>query len=209
MRAGRKLLAGLAVMAAFAMSVSYVIPNAQAVESPETSFLVEGQQFQVSNVVTTTPADDTTDSYGFTEAPRLQWPLPADTRISTGFGYRAAPCSGCSSNHQGTDFNPPSGTPIEAMADGVVIETSAPGYAALGEHVRLQHLIDGQVVTSVYGHMIAGSRTVEVGDYVTVGQVIGNVGCTGACTGTHLHFEIHPGGGAAVDAVAWLRTKLG
>ena len=136
----------------------------------------------------------------------LQWPVPGGTKMSYGYGPRN--CSGCSSFHQGADFNAPSGSPAWSIADGVVTLAS-PGSGPFGVHVVVQHLIDGEVVTTLYAHMLTGSLAVGVGDSVTAGQAVGGVGCTGSCTGTHLHFEIHPGGGAPVDPVAWMRARLG
>ena len=129
--------------------------------------------------------------------------------MGDGFGPRRAPCRGCSSMHEGADFDPGNGTPIRAIAAGVVVETNAPGWAALGVHARIQHVIDGQVVTSVYAHMQVGSMGLKVGDRVAPGQVIGRVGSTGASTGPHLHFEIRLGGTRAVDPVAWMHAHLG
>ncbi len=220
------------VLFALAMSVSYVIPNAQAFE-PDVS-VAEAQragETQISEAVagTAAAATVTRDAFGATAAPpppppptrkavsvsltpssssaSLQYPVAAGTRVASGFGPRS--CSGCSSYHEGADLSAPGGSPIWAIADGVVVETNAPGYSSLGVHVRLQHVIDGQVVTSVYAHMVTGSMSLKVGDTVVAGQALGAVGCTGSCTGTHLHFEVHPGGGAAVDPLAWLAAKLG
>jgi len=135
----------------------------------------------------------------------LQWPIPAGTKIASGFGPRS--CGGCSSNHQGIDFQAPSGSPAWSMAAGVVIE--AGGSGPFGTHAVVQHLIDGEVVTTLYAHFLAGSLQVAVGDTVTAGQPLGAVGCTGSCTGTHLHFEVHPSGGAAVDPMPWISSRIG
>lgn len=149
------------------------------------------------------------DGYGVTVPPPLQWPVAPSTPISDGFGPRVAPCSGCSSNHEGVDYNAGRGSPVHAIAAGVVVETNSPGWAALGTHVAIQHVIGGQVVTSAYGHMELGSMPLRVGDIVHAGEVIGRVGNTGASTGTHLHFEIRLGGTSPVDPVAWMRARLG
>jgi murein DD-endopeptidase MepM/ murein hydrolase activator NlpD len=89
------------------------------------------------------------------------------------------------------------------------VETNNPGWAALGIHVAIQHVIDGTVITSVYGHMQVGSMALHVGDVVFVGQPVGLVGSTGASTGAHLHFEIRLDGTNPVDPVAWMRARLG
>ena len=78
----------------------------------------------------------------------------------------------------------------------------------LGQHVVIQHTVSGQRVDSVYGHMIYGSQTVAVGQKVSRGQVLGLVGSTGASTGPHLHFEIRPGGGDAVEPLGWLAKNV-
>ncbi|MCU1417338.1 MAG: metalloendopeptidase family, partial [Schumannella sp.] len=133
--------------------------------------------------------------------------LPPSTEISSGFGFRIAPCSwGCSSDHQGVDFDPGYGTSIHVIADGVVVESTSGG--GLGQHVAVKHVIDGRVVETVYGHMIFGSQTVSVGDKVKMGEIIGHVGSTGASTGPHLHFEVRPGGGDAIEPLAWLAKNV-
>jgi murein DD-endopeptidase MepM/ murein hydrolase activator NlpD len=141
--------------------------------------------------------------------PPLVWPVPAETPISDGFGQRVSPCAGCSSDHEGVDFDPGDGAQVHAIAAGVVVETDSPGYAALGVHVAIQHLIEGKTVVSAYGHLQTGSMQLKVGDQVAVGQVIGLVGNTGASTGSHLHFEIRADGTAPVDPMAWMHAELG
>ncbi|MEO6943559.1 MAG: M23 family metallopeptidase [Lacisediminihabitans sp.] len=149
------------------------------------------------------------DGYTVTDPPPLQWPVPSGTKIADGFGPRIAPCDGCSTFHEGVDFDAGYGAQVHALAAGVVVETTSPGHSALGVHVVIQHLIDGQAVTSVYGHMQTGSMRLTVGDIVAVGQVVGLVGSTGASTGVHLHFEIHPAGHTAVNPLRWMHARLG
>ncbi|WP_440695411.1 peptidoglycan DD-metalloendopeptidase family protein [Clavibacter nebraskensis] len=135
----------------------------------------------------------------------IQWPFASGVPISGVFGKRIAPCSnGCSSNHQGVDFAPGMGAPIQAIADGVVRE-AVNSDTGLGVHLVIDHVIEGQLVTSVYGHQLPGSLRVKAGDPVKVGQQIGQVGNTGASTGPHLHLEIRMADGTAVDPFAWLQ----
>lgn len=132
-------------------------------------------------------------------APTLQYPLLIGS-ITSGFGPRDGRM------HEGTDLAPAVGTPIYSIADGVVIQASAAG--AYGNHVTVEHVIDGQMVTSLYAHMAPGTMAVSVGDQVSIGQYLGGVGATGNAQGAHLHFEIRPGGEVAVDPYAWLAARI-
>ncbi|MCU1415048.1 MAG: rane protein related to metalloendopeptidase [Microbacteriaceae bacterium] len=149
------------------------------------------------------------DAYDVTAPPALTWPVPASTPIASPFGARVAPCDGCSSFHEGADFDAGYGAEIHAIAAGTVVEMDSPGYAALGTHVAIEHVIDGQTIVSAYGHMIAGSMPLQVGDTVYAGEVIGLVGDTGESTGPHLHFEIRLNGTTPTDPVAWMHAHLG
>lgn len=133
----------------------------------------------------------------------IQWPFAVGVHIGDRFGYRN--CYGCSSDHGGQDFNPGLGAEIQAIADGTVSNSTDSG-GSLGVVMMIDHVIDGQVVTSVYAHMEYDSRRFEVGDTVEVGDVIGSTGDTGMSTGPHLHFEIRLGGidGTKVDPLEWL-----
>lgn len=136
----------------------------------------------------------------------IQWPFPTGAPITSGFGGRHVKgCGFCSTDHKGVDFTPGTGTPIHSIADGVVskVELSSGG---LGNHVTIDHVVNGQKVQSVYAHMLSGSVEVAVGQQVTVGQVVGAVGSTGASTGAHLHLEIHLDG-VPVDPFAWLQAN--
>lgn len=133
----------------------------------------------------------------------IQWPFAVGVHVGDRFGYRS--CYGCSSDHGGQDFNPGLGAEIQAIADGTVSVSTDSG-GSLGVVMMIDHIIDGELITSVYAHMEYGSRLFEVGDTVGVADVIGTTGSTGMSTGPHLHFEIRIGGvdGTKVDPLEWL-----
>jgi murein DD-endopeptidase MepM/ murein hydrolase activator NlpD len=93
-----------------------------------------------------------------------------------------------SSKHNGLDLAAPAGTNIYAAGSGTVIwsgwRTDGLGYCVFIDH--------GNGLTTVYGHMIRQPR-VYVGQHVSRGQLIGNVGSTGRSTGPHTHFMVKVG----------------
>lgn len=111
----------------------------------------------------------------------------AYARVSSGFGMRFHPLLGYNRFHKGIDFAAPYGSPIRAVADGVVaLAGRAGGY---GNQVRISH---SSALGTSYSHM---SRiAVSAGTRVLQGQVIGYVGSTGLSTGPHLHFEVFRNG---------------
>ena len=166
---------------------------------------VEQDSYQSQSIAEVAAASGIRMEDSFSNNPNgtIQWPFAVGVHVGDQFGYRN--CAGCSVNHGGQDFNPGLGAPIQAIADGVVSYTED-GEASLGVHMVIDHMIDGELVSSVYAHMIHGSMLLKTGDVVKVGQVIGQVGSTGMSTGPHLHFEIRIGGlkGTKVDPLAWL-----
>lgn len=124
-----------------------------------------------------------------------QWVIPvAGYNLSARFGQRS---SLWSTVHTGLDFAGPSGTTIVSVAGGTV---KSAGYEGAYGNRTVITLADGTDIW--YAHQ---SRiSVNPGDRVTPGQIIGYTGSTGNVTGPHLHLEIHPGGGAAVDPYAEL-----
>lgn len=139
-------------------------------------------------------------------APLVAWPVGAGAAISDSFGHRTAPTAGASTEHQGVDFDPGAGFPVRAAATGVVTETVLADRGGCGVAVRIDHDLRGERVSTVYCHLTQGSVRVAPGQTVAVGTTIATVGNTGVSTGAHLHFEVRPGGGAAVDPIAWLRS---
>ena len=150
------------------------------------------------------PTDLARDDFVVTSYTTVQWPVDPSSPVASGFGYRVSPCAGCSSYHEGTDFDPGRGTPIAAIADGVVTEVGNPS-GSLGVYAIIQHSIDGVTFSSLYGHMELGSLRLSVGQTVTRGQLVGLVGDTGASTGSHLHFGIEDASGALIDSLVWIR----
>ena len=131
-------------------------------------------------------------------------PLTAGSyTLTDGFG---AARSGRS--HMGQDYAAAIGTPIYAVADGVV-SLSQESYQGYGVTVQLEHpgLGGGQAVSTLYSHMQYGSRAVEVGQRVTAGQFLGYVGNTGWIVGSCLHLEVHING-TAIDPLPWMEANV-
>ena len=122
--------------------------------------------------------------------PSMIYPVGRYVPVTSGFGYRTAPCATCSSNHEGLDFNPGYGTPVYSATDGTVIWVGMEG--SLGYHVVIA---DAGTWQLYYGHMIDGSApsSVIIGSTIKKGDLIGKVGSTGQSTGAHLHFAIQDG----------------
>ncbi|MGE3835172.1 MAG: M23 family metallopeptidase [Acidimicrobiia bacterium] len=139
------------------------------------------------------------------ETTRIVFPLPEGTWVDTdSFGWRTDPFTGERSFHAGSDLAAADGTPILAIADGVVVHARFSG--GFGGLVIIEHAVRGERVASYYAHMWETGIHVTEGQSVTAGQHIGDVGSSGRSTGPHLHLEIHPGGRGSdpVDATAWL-----
>lgn len=133
----------------------------------------------------------------------VQWPFPVGVPISAAYGSQTY-LSKFSSPHRGVDLTPGAGAEIHVVADGTVrIATQAGG--DYGVTVVVDHVVDGQLVSTRYAHMQYGSLQVSTGDIVKAGDVIGRVGSTGKATGPHLHFEVLLGGTVHTDPMAWMR----
>ncbi len=114
-------------------------------------------------------------------------PVKAGFRFTSGFGYRRDPKTGGRRMHAGVDFAGPVGTPLYATADGVVVHAGwSSGYGRL---VKIQHEFG---IETRYAHL--SRLSVNVGQRVSRGQRIGDMGTSGRVTGPHLHYEVRVGG---------------
>ena len=137
----------------------------------------------------------------------LSWPTPGYNYITSDFGTRISPTTGASTTHGGIDIGAAQGSNILSIASGVVTHASwngANGYTVIIDH--------GDGYKSTYGH-VNPNFVVKVGDEVSQGQVIAQVGpkyvdaksyttykdkngktTNGATTGPHLHFAVSKNG---------------
>ena len=116
--------------------------------------------------------------------------------ISSRFGTRRDPFNGRSRMHNGMDYAGPTGTPIYAVAGGVVSFSGRKG--GFGNAVEVDH---GNGLVSRYGHL--SEALVSEGLVVKKGDKIALMGSTGRSTGSHLHLEILQGG-EAIDPQGYL-----
>lgn len=126
-------------------------------------------------------------------ADRVVW--PASGTVTSAFGHRGG------GFHAGVDIGMLRSLTVRAARAGTVTRAGEQrGYEGYGTIVELRVSAD---VTMTYAHL-SGVR-VRVGQRVSAGQAIAIAGCTGSCTGTHLHFEVRRAG-RAVDPLSVLRA---
>ena len=125
-------------------------------------------------------------------------PVDGGYRFTSGFGYRRDPKGAGNRMHEGTDLAGAYGTPVNATADGVVVYANwDSGYGRL---IKIQH--DFGIETR-YAHL--SQIRVDVGQRVSRGDRIGDMGNSGRSTGTHLHYEIRFGG-KAVNPMTFIKA---
>jgi murein DD-endopeptidase MepM/ murein hydrolase activator NlpD len=125
------------------------------------------------------------------------WPVPGP--LSSGFGKRANPQTGEPAFHSGLDIRVPSGTPVKATADGIVIISGWVG--GNGNIVVIEH---GHDFSTAYAHN--KQNLVTVGQRVKRGDTIAISGATGNATGPHLHYEVWKRG-APINPVSFLKER--
>jgi murein DD-endopeptidase MepM/ murein hydrolase activator NlpD len=117
-------------------------------------------------------------------SPNIIWPLQGN--VSSQFGSR-----GVMGFHSGIDISTHKGTPIKAVADGLVIVSAnkLDGYSGYGKIVIIDH---GDGIKTLYAHN--KKNLVDTGQCIRAGEIIAEVGSSGNASGSHLHFEIRKDG---------------
>lgn len=174
---------------------SYSATTAEEIEKKKAEEAAAERAREVAKLASTSsiPANIALTSPGSGE---VRWPILHFTKGR-----------GISADHKGVDLPSSCGEPLYAAAAGVV-NVSSESYYGYGVAVTIDHVIGGQRVQTVYGHMTYGSRQVQAGQTVQAGQLIGLVGSTGFSTACHLHFEVLING-SLVDPWAWLQANAG
>ncbi len=123
----------------------------------------------------------------------LAW--PADGTVTDGFGPRWG------REHLGLDIGILRSLDVRSAAPGTVTEVGyLPGFEGYGNVV----LVDvGDGYSTLYAHLASPRAT--VGEWLDAGDPVGIAGCTGSCTGTHLHFELRQNG-VPIDPAAYLTS---
>jgi murein DD-endopeptidase MepM/ murein hydrolase activator NlpD len=125
-------------------------------------------------------------------------PVKDSFRFTSQFGFRRDPKTGGRRMHSGVDFAAGMGTPLYATADGVV--THAGWGSGYGRLVKIQHEFG---IETRYAHM--SKMRVKVGQRVSRGDRIGDMGASGRVTGVHLHYEVRVGG-KAVNPMIYIKA---
>jgi len=173
-------------------SVAYTVTKVNGVETDR----------KVTSAAVTAEPTDTLVSVGTREVLPTDstgtYIMPAEGTITSYFGYRSVSVG--STYHKGLDIGGAYGSDIVAADGGTVI--FAEWYSGYGYLMQVQH--DNGDVT-YYGHL--SGFVASVGDKVAQGQVIAYMGCSGVASGTHVHFEIRPGGGDPVDPLPYVSAN--
>jgi murein DD-endopeptidase MepM/ murein hydrolase activator NlpD len=110
-----------------------------------------------------------------------------DFDINSGFGVRTDPFTGKPAQHLGLDLGAPYKSPVISPGEGKVIHAGWDG--SYGRMVEIDH---GMGLSTRYGHM--ARINVKAGDKVVRGTVLGQLGCSGRCSGPHVHYEVMSNG---------------
>jgi len=150
---------------------------------------------QAQDAARTSQPNGTPEDVAKTGEYTLLWPV-TDHRITSPYGWRIHPLWGYRSFHTGIDIASNFGAPVTAAADGVVVDVAYMG--PYGVTVLIDH---DHGLATVYAHL--SQTQVAKGDVVKAGDQIGAVGCSGWCTGPHIHFEIRLGS-QPTNPIYWL-----
>lgn len=195
---GRRLYSLAAAIFAGALACSAIVPFATSMTASTTASAANQELVNAGDPNAAVPdsfenvdvsvVDENSVNRTFTYRPNalMNFPIMGTVALTGGFGYRTEPFV---EFHGAQDLAAPGGTPIQAIADGTVLEA---GWAedGCGFSLKLEHEVAGDEFTSRYCHMTDGSHNLSPGDTVKMGEQIGAVGTTGLSLGNHLHLVI-------------------
>ena len=125
-------------------------------------------------------------------------PVKAAFRFTSGFGPRRDPMGAGTRIHTGNDYAAPRGTPVYATGEGEVIFAGWDN--SFGNYIRIRHAFG---IETSYAHL--DKIRVAVGERVSRGDRIGDIGSSGRSTGNHVHYEVRIGG-QPVNPMAFIRA---
>lgn len=129
--------------------------------------------------------------------PAPEWTVPLRGQFESDFGYRWGKL------HAGVDIAVLGDDRVRAALPGVVSRVGwLQSYSGYGLVVKVRH---GDGLTTMYAHL--ARALVRRGEAVEAGQLLAHAGCTGSCTGQHLHFEVHRRG-KPVDPQRYLGDRV-
>jgi murein DD-endopeptidase MepM/ murein hydrolase activator NlpD len=129
--------------------------------------------------------------------PQMPAILPTSGPLTSGFGVRRHPIHRVYKMHAGVDFSVPTGTPVYATGDGVVIFAGVS--SGFGYNVRIRHPKAKRI--TLYAHLSEIPDGIRRGKRVERGDVIGISGSTGLSTAPHLHYEIRRLNNEAINPI--------
>ena len=146
---------------------------------------VKGKKHEIFFVTGSDGKGEWYNERGLKSKPLLMRTPIDGARISSRYGKRRHPVLGYTKMHRGIDFAAPTGTPIYAAGDGVVLKKYYS--STYGNYISIRHT---GTYTTAYAHLSRFRSGLRKGSSVKQGQVIGYVGSTGRSTGPHLHYEV-------------------
>ena len=132
-----------------------------------------------------------------------KWGAPVSPFSLSGNAFGVRRSYYASGYHTGADLRAGIGQALFAVGEGKVLGNFDSGSAGYGKHVLVGHNSGGSYFTALYGHLLRHGKA--TGAKVKAGDVVGYADDSGNSFGSHLHFEIRPGGGGPVDPIAFLR----
>jgi LysM repeat protein len=126
-----------------------------------------------------------------------------------GYGDTWGAFRGVGRTHEGTDMFSVTGQYVYAVADGTLTRKVWDQPGSRSGNAWWLRSADGSGTSFFYAHLMDFAPGLEVGSRVKAGQIIGYLGSTGNAAGPHLHFEIHPYGGPAINPYQSLKAAGG